>query len=248
MTASIPSKSILCVQGDEEDRALLAELLQHYRLVFACNAYEALRELGRGVFDGYVLDLWLSDWSGAQLCREVRKLDPHGPILFCTAAARTEDRNRAMRAGGSAYLCKPVDPSRLLAQLRVLLELADLESIRARIEASGVTQAELERRAAEVFKRTGESRRSAVRAVERISKAKASIAFSKSGGTKANFERWWPTLFAGAWANIQAVASDGAVAAAGKSNLSCGTAGDGVTDHIRLTTIESDACVVARYK
>ncbi|MGZ5710166.1 MAG: response regulator transcription factor [Burkholderiales bacterium] len=214
MTASIPSKSILCVQGDEEERALLAELLKGYRIVFASNGYEALRELGRGVFDGYVLDLWLPDWSGTQLCREVRKIDPHGPILFCTAAARIEDRNRAMRAGGSAYLSKPIDPSRLLAQLRVLLELADLESIQARIEADRAMQAELERRAAEVFKRTGDSRRCAVRAVERISKARASIAFSKSGGTRANFERWWPALFAGAWANIQPSTNELAIDAA----------------------------------
>jgi CheY-like chemotaxis protein len=218
MTDSIPSKSILCVQGDEEDRALLAELLRDYRIVFACNGYESLRELGRGVFDGYVLDLWLSDWSGAHLCREVRKTDPHGPVLFCTAAARMEDRNRAMRAGGSAYLSKPVDPSRLLAQLRVLLELADLESIRARADADRATRAELERRAAELFKRTGESRRSAIRAVERVSKATASIAFLRSGGTKANFERWWPAVFAAAWAKIQPgtnePASDAANAAA----------------------------------
>jgi DNA-binding response OmpR family regulator len=214
MTDSVPSKSILCVQGDEEDRALLAELLRDYRMVFACNGYESLRELGRGVFDGYVLDLWLSDWCGAQLCREVRKIDPHGPVLFCTAAARMEDRKRAMRAGGSAYLCKPVDPSRLLAQLRVLLELADLESTRARVEADRATRAELERHAAELFKRTAESRRSAVRALERISKAKASIAFLKSGGTKANFERWWPALFAGAWANIQPATNEPASDAA----------------------------------
>jgi sigma-B regulation protein RsbU (phosphoserine phosphatase) len=221
MTDSIPSKSILCVQADEEERALLAELLRAYRMVFACNAYEALRELGRGVFDAYVLDLWLPDWSGAQLCREVRKIDPHGPVLFCTAAARLEDRHRAIRAGGSAYLCKPIDPLRLLAQLRVLLELADLESIRARIEADRATQAELERRVAEVFKRTGESRRSAVRAVERVSKAKAAVAFSKCGGTKANFERWWPTLFAGAWANIQAQTKEPAIDAAHAGLQAC---------------------------
>jgi CheY-like chemotaxis protein len=211
MTDSILSKSLLCVQGDEEERGLLAELLKGYRMVFACNGYEALRELGRGVFDGYILDLWLPDWSGAQLCRDVRKIDPHGPILFCTAAARIEDRNNAIRAGGNAYLSKPIDPSRLLAQLRVLLELADLESIQARVEADRAMQAELERRGAEVFKRTGESRRSAVRAVERISKARASIAFSKSGGTRANFERWWPTLFAGAWAKVQAATNERAI-------------------------------------
>ena len=48
--------------------------------------------------------LWAADWSGPSLCREIRKIDPHGTIVFCTAAARDNDRARAMRAGANAYL------------------------------------------------------------------------------------------------------------------------------------------------
>ncbi|MEN3353567.1 MAG: two-component system, OmpR family, response regulator [Betaproteobacteria bacterium] len=196
--------TILCVDNDDESRCLLAELLAGYRVVFACNAFEGLRELHTGIFNAYLLEYSLPDWSGAQLCQQIRKVDPHAPVLFCSAAARAADRDCAMRAGGSAYLCKPIHPSRLLAQLRMLLELSDRESIRARLDAERATQEELERSVVQVFKRSHESRKSALRAVERVSRAKASIAFARSGGTRANFERWWPAVFAAAWANIQA--------------------------------------------
>jgi CheY-like chemotaxis protein len=197
------SKAILCVQSENEDRVLLADLLPQYHTVFACNGCEALRELGRGVFDAYLLDYWLSDCSGAQLCREIRKTDPNGPIVFCTAAARNEDRERAMRAGASAYLGKPVDPKRLLGELRVLLQLGDLESLHARVEEERVIQEELKRRSTLLAERTKEAQRTAARALERISKTKAAHAFWLSGGTRGNFERWWPSVFAGAWSSHQ---------------------------------------------
>jgi DNA-binding response OmpR family regulator len=204
MSTSLISKSILCVQTAQDDRALIAELLPRHDIVFACNGHEGLCQVGRRAYDAYILDLWLPDWSGARLCAEIRKYDVCGPILFYTAAARNEDRNRAMRAGASAYLCKPVDPVRLQAQLRVLLELADLESIQARVEEERAIQAQLEYRAAEVFKRVGEARLSAMRAMEQIARAKASLAFGRAGGTHANFERWWPEVFRAAWANTEA--------------------------------------------
>jgi response regulator RpfG family c-di-GMP phosphodiesterase len=138
--------------------------------------------------------------SGLQLCREIRKVDPNGPVLFCTGAARDQDRARGRRAGASAYLCKPVDPPVLLNQLRVLLELAELESSRAKGELERVLREELMKRGAEILKRTGVERQSAGRAMERICRTKASNAFTAAGGTKAYLQRYWPAAFAGAWA------------------------------------------------
>jgi CheY-like chemotaxis protein len=194
---------ILCVEPDQETRALLEEMLSAYRTVFACNAYEALRELHSRTYDSYVLECWLPDLSGLQLCREIRKTDPNGPVLFCTGAARDQDRARGRRAGASAYLCKPVDPPALLNQLRVLLELAELESSHAKGELERVLREELAKRAAEILKRTGTERRSAGRAMERICKTKASNAFTEAGGTNAYLQRYWPAAFAGAWADYE---------------------------------------------
>lgn len=190
---------ILCVEPDPEARALIGELLSGYRTVFAFNAYEAIRELNSRTCDSYVLECWLPDMSGVQLCREIRKTDPNGPVIFCTGAARHQDRARGLRAGANAYLCKPIDPPVLLNQLRVLLELAELQSAHAKKELERVLHDELGKRAADILRRTGAERQTAGRAMERICKVKASNAFSRAGGTKAHLQRYWAAAFSGAW-------------------------------------------------
>ena len=72
---------------------------------------------------------------GLSLCREIRKVDPHAPIIFYASAVREQDRARAVSAGGpDAYLCKPVQPDELRAKLKSLVTLSEMESLRARIE------------------------------------------------------------------------------------------------------------------
>src|SRR5690242_15714750 len=104
------TQSILCVDPNREAQALLREILCQYEPVFASNAYDTLRMLDSGFFDAYLLESWLPDFSGFALCREIRRKDPGGTVLFCTAAARTQDRLLALRAGASAYIGKPLDP------------------------------------------------------------------------------------------------------------------------------------------
>jgi DNA-binding response OmpR family regulator len=187
--------SILCVDPDAEARAVLQEVLGAFRIVFAANGYESLRAMHYAVFDAYVLEVWLPDWSGIQLCRALRKTDPHVPVLFCTGAARDEDRTRAMRAGASGYLCKPIDPSVLLSRLRVLIELTELEGARAIIDEQRAMHEELSDRVVQLLERSAEARQSAASAIERSTRLKAWRAFAGSGGTLAHFERLWQPAF-----------------------------------------------------
>jgi DNA-binding response OmpR family regulator len=196
-------RSLLCVENDPETRALLAEMLSEYRIVFARNAFEALKEVNAGAFDAYLLDYWLPDWSGPQLCREIRKLDPHAPIVFCTAAARDEDRARGLNAGANAYLAKPVDPKELRSKVRAFVTLADLESLHAKIAEERAIQDELERRAAHLRERAAAAQRLSAAAFERIARVKAYKAFLEGRGTRAHFDRWWPQVFQSAQANAE---------------------------------------------
>ncbi|MGZ5124696.1 MAG: response regulator transcription factor, partial [Burkholderiales bacterium] len=198
-----PIPSILCVEPDRESRELLQEVLADYQSVLVCSAYEGLRALNTQTFDAFVLESWLPDLSGVHVCREIRKVDPCVPVVFCTAAARDQDRARGIRAGASAYLCKPIEPARLLSQLRVLLELAERESIRAGAQIERVIQQELTARTGEVLKRSGIARQAAARAIERISRGKAFLAFVDAGGTRCHFERSWSHAFALAWQSYE---------------------------------------------
>ena len=190
------TQSILCVDPDRESQALLLEILREHESVVASNAYEALGKLTSQLFDAYVLESRLPDFSGLALCREIHRTDPRGPVIFCSGAARRQDRLLALQAGANAYMCKPVEPAEFLKHLRVLTELAELESARATAAARSAVAKELKRHEAQLFQRVVSMRQVALGAVERLCKTRAFTAYADTGGTRANFERSWDALFA----------------------------------------------------
>ena len=198
---SLPRRKVLVVEDDPEARTLLQDVLCDYTLVFAPNAFEAIRHVNGGAFHAYILDYWLPDWSGPSLCREIRKSDPHAPIIFCSGAAREQDQARAMRAGASAYLAKPIDPKALRAKLGAFLSLAEIESLRAKVEAERAVQDELERRLDHALAVTEHAKGLADASVERTARNKAYRAFMDARGTRAHFESWWPQVFQSVRAN-----------------------------------------------
>src|SRR4051794_18653296 len=143
---TVSHTAILCVEPDTESRTLLADLLTDYELIFAPTAFEALSNLNRRAFHAYVLEFWLPDWSGPSLCREIRKLDPHAPVVFCTAAAQDRERARAMRAGATACFCKLTESKELRSRLRAFVRLAELDSVQAKPAAQSALEKELDRR------------------------------------------------------------------------------------------------------
>lgn len=195
--------SILCVEPDRESRAVFAELFADYQTAFAPNAYDALRELSNGVFDAYVLELWLPDFSGLALCREIHRTDPCGPVVFCTAAARAQDEGRAVKAGARAYLRKPLDPPQLLERLRVLISQSESHSARARLEGERAISAEIERYRADILKRTDAGRQEAYHALQRLIRSKIYATYSHFGGTRAHFDRCWDEMYNNAWSGFE---------------------------------------------
>jgi DNA-binding response OmpR family regulator len=74
-------------------------------------------------FDIYLLDLWLPDGSGMDLCKKIRQFDDKTPIAFYSAAALAVDRDAALQSGAQAYLIKPTDSPDLCASLCRLIEV-----------------------------------------------------------------------------------------------------------------------------
>jgi len=192
---------VLCVNADGEARELIDAALSNCQLTFAGTAYEALRELNARPFHAYLLEYWLPDWSGPSLCREIRKVDPHAPIIFYASAVREQDRARAVRAGADAYLCKPVQPDELRAKLKSLVTLSEMESLRARIEEEHAVFQELKRRREDAMGRVERARQLETASLERTARSRAYKAFIAARGTRAHFERWWPQVFTSATAN-----------------------------------------------
>jgi DNA-binding response OmpR family regulator len=71
------------------------------------TAAQALSLMQAERFDLYLLDAFLPDVDGFELCRQMRAFDPNTPILFFTGAAYESDKNRGIAAGANAYVIKP---------------------------------------------------------------------------------------------------------------------------------------------
>ena len=104
---------VLLVEDEEDARDLTALTLAKYTLVCARDFNEGARLARRGGFGLYILDSWLPDGSGVELCRLIRERDPHTPILFYSAAAFKHDIQEALSCGAQAYLTKPATSEEL---------------------------------------------------------------------------------------------------------------------------------------
>ncbi len=111
-----PKTRVLLTDDDADSRELLHFLLRHsgFEAVATGNAQEALRIAKEQEFDAYVLDNWMPDVSGIELCEQIRAFDPHTPIVFFSGAAYQSDKEEAMKLGAQAYVTKPSSHEELI--------------------------------------------------------------------------------------------------------------------------------------
>jgi len=121
---SNPRPRVLCVDDDDDCRVMFSTLLQIELLdvkTVGCSA-EALLKIQTERFDLYSLDTRLPDLNGFELCRQIRDIEPHVPILFFSGAAYEADRKRGIAAGANGYVIKP-DIYSLLRSVEYLLSI-----------------------------------------------------------------------------------------------------------------------------
>ncbi|MCA1558553.1 MAG: response regulator [Acidobacteria bacterium] len=105
------SRRILYVEDHDDTRVLMTILLKNagFEVTEASNAMEALEKAKAERFDLYLLDHTFPDASGVTVCKALRELDAHTPILFYSARAMEKEREEAINAGAQDYLIKPND-------------------------------------------------------------------------------------------------------------------------------------------
>jgi two-component system, OmpR family, response regulator len=100
---------VLCVDDDQDSRVMLVTLLGLASIEAEAvgTAAQALSLMHLEHFDLYMLDAWLPEIGGFELCRRMRAFDSRTPILFFSGAAYAADKNKAFEAGADAYVPKP---------------------------------------------------------------------------------------------------------------------------------------------
>lgn len=115
---------VLVVDDHPVTLIVLERMLQHLGMepIVTASLNQARKALLGTPFEIILLDLDLPDGDGRDLSQEIRKSNPHVPILAVTAAVVSEERASCLAAGMNDFLAKPVSllglESKLLEHVR----------------------------------------------------------------------------------------------------------------------------------
>lgn len=92
-----------------------------FDVLYAANGAEGLEQYRQHHPDIVVADIMMPDMDGFTMAEQIRRDDPHTPIMFLTARSQTSDVVRGFELGGNDYLKKPFSLDELVARINALL-------------------------------------------------------------------------------------------------------------------------------
>ena len=119
---------ILLVDDDLRNTFALSKALQKYEMdiVLADNGELALEQLeAEPDIELVLMDIMMPVMDGYEATKRIRQMEHFKklPVIALTAKAMVGDREKSLQAGASDYLTKPVDIEKLVAILRIWLQV-----------------------------------------------------------------------------------------------------------------------------
>jgi CheY-like chemotaxis protein len=126
--APLQGRKVLVIDDDIRNVFALTSTLEQrgMKVVFAENGREGIdRLLQHANTDLILLDIMMPEMDGYETARAIRSMPrfEHLPIISLTAKAMKGDREKAIAAGASDYITKPVDVDQLVSMMRVWLDV-----------------------------------------------------------------------------------------------------------------------------
>jgi CheY-like chemotaxis protein len=124
--APMHGKKVLVIDDDIRSGFALTSVLEQHgmKVVYAEDGREGLERLQQHPnTDLVLLDIMMPELDGYETARAIRTLPgfENLPIIALTAKAMKGDRDKALAAGASDYIAKPVDVDQLVAMMRAWL-------------------------------------------------------------------------------------------------------------------------------
>jgi CheY-like chemotaxis protein len=118
-------KTALVIEDNVDNMELITVILEK-------NGYKVLKaETGQQGFelametspDFIILDIQLPDMSGLEVLQMIRSSKINGdiPVIAMTSFAMTGDRERVIASGCNGYIEKPIDPVKVIDQIREII-------------------------------------------------------------------------------------------------------------------------------
>lgn len=86
-----------------------------------------------------ILDIRLPDGSGFDVCRQMRNLGLHQPVIMLTAQHDELDKVLGLEMGADDYMTKPFSPRELVARVKVVLRRVSGDSTAEMIRVGNVS-------------------------------------------------------------------------------------------------------------
>lgn len=124
-------EKILVVDDETEISELIALYLSKngYSVITAYTGYSALDLVAKHNPDLIVLDIFLPDIDGLELCQEIRKKSD-APVIFLSCKSEETDKILGLAVGGDDYITKPFSPGELIARIKAHLRRNRISSVK----------------------------------------------------------------------------------------------------------------------
>ncbi|MBF0456756.1 MAG: response regulator [Nitrospirae bacterium] len=123
-------KKVLCVDDEPVNLQLLDAFLrpQGYEMLMAGSGKEAIAMICAVCVDIVLLDVMMPDMDGFEVCRYIKKDEKlrHIPVIIMTALTDKKERIKGIEAGAEEFLSKPFNFAEVLARVRMLIQMKEL--------------------------------------------------------------------------------------------------------------------------
>jgi two-component system cell cycle response regulator DivK len=120
-------KKILVVDDDKKNRYLVSFLLEKegFEVVIATDGLEGIEAAKKQQVDLIIMDIKMPKMNGYEATRRIRRLKKYKsiPIIALTSYAMMEDKEKAMKAGCTGYMSKPITPEIFISEIKKFLEV-----------------------------------------------------------------------------------------------------------------------------
>jgi signal transduction histidine kinase/CheY-like chemotaxis protein len=124
-------ETILVAEDDSINFLLIKKILEqkNYTVLRASNGQEAVDMCKKSsAIDLVFMDMKMPILNGFQAFEKIKEILPNLPVIAQTAYSSSEDKEKMMQAGFTAYIMKPINKEKLFDLLESIFQKKDVES------------------------------------------------------------------------------------------------------------------------
>jgi response regulator RpfG family c-di-GMP phosphodiesterase len=121
---------ILCVDDEPVNLKLFDAFLipQGYDVLHAQNGRQALEIIKEQKVDLVLLDIMMPEMNGYDVCRKIKEDQTRAniPVIMITSLQIKKEKIKGIEAGAEDFISKPIDQGEVLARIKMLLKMKEL--------------------------------------------------------------------------------------------------------------------------